>query len=337
MIMEQLVSIIVPVYKSKPYLERCVQSVMKQTYTCWELLLVDDGSPDDSGVLCDELAAKDKRIRAIHKDNGGVSSARNLGIWESKGEWMMFLDSDDFFKEEDYIEQLMAISYNTDIVISGFCYYSNIHGYSMARITSQEKRYSANDYSQFVSENLNRFDFLVVWAKLFKSQIIQNHHLQFNEKMIVAEDALFLHQYLLWCHSLSVSSMTGYAFSTKEGKSRYKLTSLQADYHMKTIMADLKILEEQRGIVNKKYRNYIPVYFCRLYAKHIWFNNLWKKESKENLKRILKSPFVRKSLESNLLLRMFYRLLPIRFHLWCLDFHVRCRLKFTPAIYSPNV
>lgn len=335
--MENLVSIIVPVYKTKPYLERCVQSVVKQTYTYWELLLVDDGSPDDSGVFCDELAAKDKRMRTIHKDNGGVSSARNLGIRESKGEWIMFLDSDDFFKDENYIEQLMAISDHADIVISGFCYYSDIHGYSIARITSQEKKYDDHDYCQFVSENLNRFDFLVVWAKLFKRQIIQDHHLQFNEKMIVTEDALFLHQYLLWSHSLSVSSITSYAFSTKEEKSRYRLTSLQADYHMKTIMLDLKTLEEQRGIANKKYYNYIPVYFCRLYAKYIWLNNLWKKESKENLKRVLRNPFVRKSLESNLLLKILYRLLPIRIHLWCLDFQVRCKLKFTPAIYSPNV
>lgn len=334
---EKLVSIIVPVYKTKPYLERCVQSVMKQTYTCWELLLVDDGSPDDSGLFCDELADKDKRIRVLHKVNGGVSSARNLGIRESKGEWIMFLDSDDFFKDSNYIERLIAVSENSDIVISGFCYHSDIHGYNMAGITSQDMKYADHEYCPFVSKNLNRFDFLVVWAKLFNRQIIQTHHLQFNEKMVVAEDALFLHQYLLWCHSLSVSSMTGYAFSIKEEKSRYKLTSLQTDYHLKTIMSDLKTLKEQRGIANKEYYNYIPIYFCRLYAKYLWFNDLWKKESKENLKRVLKNPFVRKSLESNLLLKIFYRLLPIRIHLWCLDFQVRCKLKFTPAIYSPNV
>lgn len=335
--MKTLVSIIIPVYKTKPYLERCIQSVLKQTYPCWELLLIDDGSPDDSGEFCDELAGRDKRIQAIHKDNGGVSSARNVGIRKSKGEWMMFLDSDDFFRDEDYLENLVAVSEQTDIVLSGFCYYSEVRGYSMARITSQGMKYEGPAYCDFVSSGLNRFDFLVVWAKLFKSQIIRDHHLCFDENMIVTEDALFLHQYLLWSHSLCTSRATGYAFSTKEGKSRYKLTSLQMDYHIQTIMSDLRVLQAQRGIVNEKYTHYIPAYFCRLYAKYVWFNHLWKKEPKENLKRVLKNPFVRKSMESNSMLKIIYRLLPIRLHLLCLDFQVRCRLKFSPAIYSPNV
>ena len=94
------VSIIVPVYKVEQYLARCIDSILAQTYKDWELLLIDDGSPDRSGFICDEYATKDPRIRVFHKENGGVSSARNIGIESSHGEWIYFLDSDDYVSLE---------------------------------------------------------------------------------------------------------------------------------------------------------------------------------------------------------------------------------------------
>ena len=90
------VSIIVPVYKAEKYLHRCVDSILAQTFTDWELLLIDDGSPDRSGDICDEYAKKDTRIRVFHKKNGGVSSARNLGLDNVQGEYVTFVDSDDW-------------------------------------------------------------------------------------------------------------------------------------------------------------------------------------------------------------------------------------------------
>lgn len=88
-------SIIVPVYKAEKYLRRCIESIVHQTYTDWELLLVDDGSPDGSGGICDEFAGRDARILVFHKENGGVSSARNLGLENIRGEYVTFVDSDD--------------------------------------------------------------------------------------------------------------------------------------------------------------------------------------------------------------------------------------------------
>ena len=89
-----LVSVIVPVYKAEKYLHKCVDSLLAQTMTDFEVLLINDGSPDRSGAICDEYAAKDSRIRVFHKENGGVSSARNLGILESQGKYITFVDSD---------------------------------------------------------------------------------------------------------------------------------------------------------------------------------------------------------------------------------------------------
>lgn len=92
-----LISIIVPVYNSENTLNRCVDSILSQTFHDWELLLIDDGSKDSSGDICDEYARKDSRIKVFHKENGGVSSARNYGIKLAKGEWIIFIDSDDYF------------------------------------------------------------------------------------------------------------------------------------------------------------------------------------------------------------------------------------------------
>ena len=94
------ISIIVPVYKVEQYLPKCIDSILAQTFQNWELLLIDDGSPDNSGNICDEYAHKDSRIRVFHKKNGGVSSARNLGLDYAEGDYVMFVDSDDWISND---------------------------------------------------------------------------------------------------------------------------------------------------------------------------------------------------------------------------------------------
>ena len=114
-----MISVIVPVYNRKETLERCVQSLRGQTYPDLEIILVDDGSTDGSGALCNALAREDVRIRVIHKENGGVSSARNAGIEMAKGEYLMFTDSDDY-AEAQMAEKLLEGIGEDDIAICGF-------------------------------------------------------------------------------------------------------------------------------------------------------------------------------------------------------------------------
>lgn len=109
----KLISIIVPVYKVEPYLHRCVESVLTQTYTNWELILVDDGSPDDCPRICDEYVEKDKRIKVIHKANGGQADARNHGLDIASGEYIMFLDSDDFI-HTNMLKKMLDVSLQED-------------------------------------------------------------------------------------------------------------------------------------------------------------------------------------------------------------------------------
>lgn len=103
-----LISVIIPVYNVEKYLRRCVESVMLQTYKDIEILLIDDGSTDGSGQICDELAYKDRRIHVFHKENGGVSSARNLGIERACGDYICFVDSDDWI-DIDYFENAIPV------------------------------------------------------------------------------------------------------------------------------------------------------------------------------------------------------------------------------------
>lgn len=114
------ISVIVPVYKVEPYLRKCLDSIVNQTYVNLEIILVDDGSPDNCGAICDEYAARDKRITVIHKPNGGVSSARNAGLAAATGEWLGWVDSDDWI-EPDMFEYLLhgARKYGADIAVCG--------------------------------------------------------------------------------------------------------------------------------------------------------------------------------------------------------------------------
>lgn len=113
-------SVIVPVYKSEQYLDRCVRSILAQTYSNLEVILVDDGSPDNSGKMCDEFAASDSRVRVIHKANGGVSSARNAGLDAANGDYVAFVDSDDYIAPEMYEQLFGALKTDDSIAACDF-------------------------------------------------------------------------------------------------------------------------------------------------------------------------------------------------------------------------
>ncbi len=117
-----LVSVIVPVYNTEQYLEECVESVLNQDYSNIELILVDDGSPDNSPEICDAYAAKDQRVRVIHQRNSGLSCARNAGLAVAKGQWVLFLDSDDEWETSDFVTQLVAFAqtYGADVVCCNY-------------------------------------------------------------------------------------------------------------------------------------------------------------------------------------------------------------------------
>ncbi|MDO5481838.1 MAG: glycosyltransferase [Bacteroidaceae bacterium] len=170
-----LISIIVPIYKVEEYLEECVQSLLKQTYKNLEIILVDDGSPDNCPQMCDYYAQKDKRIKVIHKKNGGLSSARNAGLDIATGEYIGFLDSDDFiagdmyelllegFKQQDNIGIVSSMIYRyEDGKLEEFMPHWNIH---TNRIITYDK------FSEFVV--LTKVNF-TCWSKLYRADLLKD-------------------------------------------------------------------------------------------------------------------------------------------------------------------
>lgn len=190
-----MISIITPVYNTEKYLRECLESVLAQTYTDYEVLLVDDGSTDRSGGICDEYAQRDSRIRVFHKENGGVSSARNVGLDNARGEWVCFVDSDDTVAK-CYLEVLLksAIVNDADSSMGGLRY---IDTDRKVEIVPSHKGIET------VEENIKGFYACVapdwqryLWNRLLRAGVIKKNNLRFNERLYYKEDGLFLIQFL---------------------------------------------------------------------------------------------------------------------------------------------
>ncbi len=190
------ISIVVPVYKVELYLRRCVDSILAQTFTDFELILVDDGSPDKSGAICDEYAQKDTRVRVIHKKNGGVSSARNAGIDEARSEWLCFVDSDDAV-DIDYLDKMhfgIGSGGNKCLVMTGYkCVDQNENVLSEQTFKKNETT-SDIVYAIKKAENFNIINSPV--CKLYNAKIVKSQRLSFAQTISYGEDHLFVLDYI---------------------------------------------------------------------------------------------------------------------------------------------
>lgn len=188
-----LISIIIPVYKVEQYIRKCLDSVLAQTYADWECILVDDGSPDDSGVICDEYAQRDSRFCVIHKENGGVSSARNIGMGKANGEWITFVDADDWLTN-DALETLCdaAIDNPADLITCKHVMATDNFGQQITNNPTISKKYTHEDaFARMIDYRL----FTGPVAKLFKKQMVGN--IRFIESVKIGEDQLFCLEYLI--------------------------------------------------------------------------------------------------------------------------------------------
>ena len=182
------ISIIVPVYNVEKYLVQCIDSILMQSFRDFELILIDDGSTDTSGLICDEYARKDSRIRVFHKNNGGVSSARNIGLINAKGDWILFLDADDWLENN----ALSTIINNTNNEV-------NLIQFNVYVINGSNKRLHNNGDGQRFFQSLDsyyRYSRPELWNYCFKCEIISKLNLKFNENLNYAEDQVFVYTYL---------------------------------------------------------------------------------------------------------------------------------------------
>lgn len=202
-----VISIIIPVYNTKPYLSRCIGSVLNQNYADFELLLIDDGSSDGSHEICDAYAKTDSRVHVFHKDNGGVSSARNMGLNHAKGEWVYFVDSDDEVLPGGLQTLVNCISDEVDIVMGG---YVDIDEGGNSSVVDDRVELILSKKQSLVSLYGGYGSYYpycgYLWMRLLRKSVIQQHHLLFDSDLAIKEDTLFLTRYV--CKSNGISRQT---------------------------------------------------------------------------------------------------------------------------------
>lgn len=203
------ISVIVPVYNVEKYLCQCIDSILAQTFTDFELLIVDDGSTDRSGRICDEYADRDARIRVFHTANRGVSAARNLGIDNANGEWLCFVDSDDEVKH-DYLKVFYECvdERYADLYVCGF----DMLLKPKTSVCLPLAVYENERIQEFIIEAKKNGLLGVPWNKLFSFGILKDNDLHFDIDLWSYEDELFVLQYLKCCRSVMTFPMCTYVY-----------------------------------------------------------------------------------------------------------------------------
>lgn len=309
-----LISVIVPVYNTEQYLHRCIDSILSQTYTNFELLLIDDGSSDGSGNICDKYAEKDPRVRVFHKENGGVSSARNLGLDNANGEWVTFVDSDDWISE-DYFSNVELCT--EDIVLLP---YKEV-GFDGAILNLVEikrvNKFRAQALSLFLEKELVSTWFNVPWAKLYKKKVIND--LRFDCRMKTGEDRCFNLELVYRLCSIEIRPCGCYFYySVGDFFYKYKMSIKDAVYNLKKLYAVYDRLNIKTSL-NRK----IFVCYAKLCEKElinnpeVWLNDpeisqIYKDNKKSFLfKERVKYFLFRNQFVFKLLRRFFTDLHPI--------------------------
>ena len=244
--MNPLVSIIIPVYNSEAFLKKCIQSAIFQSYKNIEIILINDGSIDLSGEICDYFSSIDSRVITIHKNNGGLVSSRKTGLKASTGEYVLYIDGDDWIELdliENYINQV--IKHNADVVVSSHIvnlegredvlmnnFPSGVYDKDKLRSIIYPKMLYTGKFSQFGI-------FSYAWGKLYKKEILLEHQLKINETITIGEDALCLYPTLLDTNILVIMEQPGYHYRQRADSLIKTLRKIDIP-KMQTVYDDLK-------------------------------------------------------------------------------------------------
>lgn len=263
-------SIIIPVYNAEEYLDRCLTSILEQEFVSYEVILIDDGSTDSSPMICDRYSSSDPRFRTVHKPNGGVSSARNVGLELAKGEYVMFLDSDDALLPYA-LDDIMDVVAGDDMIIGGYAVF--VGGIPVKDVRPAACRsYRGADFPLFFQENIRRNCEMLdaPWAKLFKRKAIGS--VRFNEDLSYAEDKLFVFTVMSRCSSIMTFPAAVCAYHMRPGSLGSDISS---DRHISQLHKFLPLYAEvlsalvarcpTAGNVTSLYhKDLVGRYVCRL-------------------------------------------------------------------------
>lgn len=254
--MEQpLISIIIPVYKVEKYLEKCIKSVLNQTYSNLQIILVDDGSPDNCGEICDKYANIDKRIEVIHKKNGGLSDARNVGLKAATGEYIGFVDSDDYVSK-DMFQTLYNTLINTNSDVSICNFYTVVGGKNIVKnLDNGIEIYSKIDILKEIL--LDKKIQSYAWNKLYKKELFKNIEYPVGKKY---EDIGTTFYLLEKCDKIAVTGSPEYYYLTRED-------SIVNNATKETVIDYIELISDRYDYINKKYeelKKYNDYYITRI-------------------------------------------------------------------------
>lgn len=263
--MNDLVSIIIPAYNAEKILSKCLDSILVQTYQSYEVILINDGSKDITGEIADFYAAKDNRIKVIHKANGGVSSARNEGLKIASGEWVTFIDSDDWVAPR-FLESFFA-GRTADLMVGGY----NTVGCHEVREAAYKTKYAeaAEELTELLKSHITDMTFLCPWAKMFRTSILKESSMMFDTNMKIGEDTAFVWEYLNECSSISLCAGQFYNYYTESSDFKYAIDEDVALYTIKRLVTPLNLLGKKYDWDISEAKDYIITYYTWLYKLYV--------------------------------------------------------------------
>ena len=215
-------SVIIPVYNCEKYLSNCIDSLVANFVEGMEVILVDDGSRDSSGDICDIYARNYNYIKVIHQKNSGVSVARNRGILAAEGEFLMFVDSDDYMEEMAISSMLSKMIPGVDLVATGIKYWFDYNdNYKVYNLPNADIDMKVEVNSYFVTLNDNRF-FSAIYSKVYRTDIIKENNIKFPTEYSIWEDSAFVYTYLSHCEKIRCLDMAVYVYRQTLGESLVK-------------------------------------------------------------------------------------------------------------------
>ncbi|UUX35239.1 glycosyltransferase [Fundicoccus culcitae] len=276
-------SVIIPVYNVEDYIEKCVDSVINQSYKDLEILLINDGSTDNSGKICDELQNKYKKVRVFHKENEGLSETRNYGIRKSKGDYIAFLDSDDYIYTDAY-KNLMSVLLETkvDIVIGSLVKYipeNDIYVQKQKKFFSKQgKIISGQEYlTMTIKENIYS---AVAVKGIYKKSLINSNNI-FFEKGLLHEDELWSPQILIKAKKVIDTGFIFYVHVSREGSITNKKNKTKNSNDLIRIVYELEKIYNSK--LNREDSRYLRNYLVNLYLYALNIGGFLTKESNFNI------------------------------------------------------
>lgn len=300
------ISIIVPVYNVEKYLSECINSILAQSFPDYELILIDDGSKDNSGRLCDDYARRDARIKVVHKENAGVSEARNSGLDIAVGEYVTFIDSDDCVNP-DYLDYLISEirKQKVDMVLSGIVmeYFTEERGSIRYTITESQKL-TVRALFEKLELDYPQICICGPWCKLYKNSIIQRNGIRFDKNLSNGEDTCFNLDYFKKIETVFFSRQIFYHYRRLNPNSLFSVFRKDSYEILDYVYSKMYTLILEQNCSREAVQRFKEMYYSMLIGGVVAFfyseNNISKKRRMQQIKKVCEDPLVQEYENGNL-------------------------------------